>query len=48
MSERRDDSDFNFWLLFPMIIIVIIAASIKFSEVRDLQRRVGQLESGRR
>jgi hypothetical protein len=49
MSEQRDNNATVLFIMLLMLAIATIAGlSTAESEVRDLQRRVGQLEQERR
>jgi hypothetical protein len=46
MSEQRS----RFWLWLCIVVMVAFGSRcdfVRYSEIRDLQRRVGQLESDR-
>jgi hypothetical protein len=46
MSERRDSTDYHLWIIVIIMAIALVSlAWADFSQIRDLQRRVGQLES---
>lgn len=48
MSERREvSSDFVFLMLVLVLVVIVLCIFIGYShsQIRDLQRRVGQLES---
>ena len=52
MSERDDDSDhFGLWLWLVVALVAIVIMAMyserDLSQIRDLQKRVGQLESGK-
>lgn len=50
MSERASKSDLGCMAVFILIIVItlLLCLRIERNDIRDLQRRVGQLESERR
>lgn len=52
VSERRGPDLFDFWIAFITLSVLLVVLALwsdkNDRQIRDLQRRVGQLESERR